>query len=90
MSPLRPRRHAGVIDRTTYTAGKVISGTMLDLVTDPAKLERCQEEFRRRTAEYREEPLLSPDLEPAIDLRWPEYVTTIRGREWWIPHMREA
>ncbi|MDH5199336.1 MAG: amidohydrolase [Candidatus Bathyarchaeota archaeon] len=80
----------GVIDRTIYTAGKAISGTMLDLVTDPAKLGRCQKEFKRRTSEYKEEPLLPPDLEPPIDLRWPEYVTTVRGREWWIPPTREA
>jgi aminobenzoyl-glutamate utilization protein B len=20
-----------------------------------------------------------------VDLRWPEYVTTARGEEWWIP-----
>ena len=25
------------------------------------------------------------DYEPPIDFRWPEYVTTARGRDWWIP-----
>ena len=25
------------------------------------------------------------DYEPPIDFRWPEYVTTVRGRDWWIP-----
>jgi len=25
------------------------------------------------------------DYKPPIDFRWPEYVTTRRGRDWWIP-----
>ena len=25
------------------------------------------------------------DYEPPIHFRWPEYVTTARGRDWWIP-----
>ena len=25
------------------------------------------------------------DYEAPIDFRWPEYVTTPRGRDWWIP-----
>ncbi len=75
----------GPIDKTINTAGKAISGTMLDLATDPAKLKKCWDEFKIRTSERMEEPLLSPDLEPPIDLRWPEYITTPRGREWWIP-----
>jgi hypothetical protein len=24
-------------------------------------------------------------LAPPIDLRWPEYITTARGEEWWLP-----
>ncbi len=80
----------GVIDRTIYTAGKAISGTMLDLVTDPAKLKACQDEFRERTRDHKQEPLLPPDLEPPIDLRWPEYITTVRGREWWIPPIQKS
>ena len=30
-------------------------------------------------------PLLAPDFPPPVDLRWPEYVQTVRGEEWWIP-----
>ena len=30
-------------------------------------------------------PLLPVDFPPPVDLRWPEYVETPRGREWWIP-----
>jgi aminobenzoyl-glutamate utilization protein B len=80
----------GLIDKTIYTAGKAISGTMVDLVTDPATMKACLDEFKARTAEYKEEPLLPLDLEPPIDLRWPEYVTTVRGREWWIPPPRKT
>ena len=25
------------------------------------------------------------DYDPPIHFRWPEYVTTPRGRDWWIP-----
>lgn len=25
------------------------------------------------------------DYEPPLDFRWPEYITTERGYEWWIP-----
>jgi len=71
----------GPIDKTIYPAGKAISGTMLDLATDPAKLKKCWDEFKERTSERMEEPLLPPDLEPPIDLGWPEYITTLRGRE---------
>jgi aminobenzoyl-glutamate utilization protein B len=74
-----------VIDKSIHTAGKAISGTMLDLIVDPAKLKACQNEYKIRTNEYMEKPLLSPDLPPPIDLPWPEYVTTYRGTEWHIP-----
>ena len=30
-------------------------------------------------------PLLPRDFAPPVDLRWPEYVTTVRGEEWWLP-----
>ncbi len=28
---------------------------------------------------------LPVDFEALIHYRWPEYITTIRGEEWWIP-----
>jgi aminobenzoyl-glutamate utilization protein B len=40
---------------------------------------------RRRTRSRIEPPLC--DCEPPIHFRWPEYVTTERGEEWWIPAM---
>ena len=30
-------------------------------------------------------PLLPADFAAPIHYRWPEYVTTVRGTEWWIP-----
>ena len=33
--------------------------------------------------------LLPKDFKPPVDLRWPEYVRTERGREWWIPTPNE-
>jgi len=30
-------------------------------------------------------PLLARDFKPPVDLRWPEYIHTARGEEWWIP-----
>ena len=30
-------------------------------------------------------PLLPKDFPPPVDLRWPEYIQTARGEEWWIP-----
>jgi aminobenzoyl-glutamate utilization protein B len=29
--------------------------------------------------------LLPKDFKPPVDLRWPEYIQTVRGAEWWIP-----
>ena len=30
-------------------------------------------------------PLLPADFEPPIHYRWPEYVSTARGTEWYVP-----
>jgi aminobenzoyl-glutamate utilization protein B len=30
-------------------------------------------------------PLLPPDFDPPVDLRWPEYINTPRGEEWCFP-----
>jgi aminobenzoyl-glutamate utilization protein B len=74
----------GVIDKSIITAGKTISGTMLDLIIDPKKLGKCKEEHETKISEYNEKPLLSQNLEPPIDLPWPEYVSTVRGYEWHV------
>ena len=78
------------IDPGMFAAGRAISGTLVDLLTQPEELERAQAEFRERTGggvggSRWVAPLLPRDFVPPVDLRWPEYVTTPRGEEWWLP-----
>lgn len=81
---------SSVIDPGMFVASKAIAGTLVDLLVNPEELERATEEFVDRTgggiggSEW-VGPLLSDDFEPPIDLPWPEYVETERGREWSIP-----
>jgi aminobenzoyl-glutamate utilization protein B len=75
----------GPIDRTIITAGKSISGTLIDLAENPAKLKECEDEWKARMKSDYEPPLLDPNLDPPIDLPWPEYVVTERGYDWHIP-----
>ena len=78
------------IDPGMFAAGRAISGTLIDLLTQPEEVKRAQAEFRERTgggvggARW-VAPLLPRDFVPPVDLRWPEYVTTPRGEEWWLP-----
>jgi aminobenzoyl-glutamate utilization protein B len=78
------------VDPGMLAAGKTIAGTFLDLLTRPNLLQEAQEEFRQRTGggiggSTWVAPLLPKDFKPPVDLRWPEYVQTVRGEEWWIP-----
>jgi aminobenzoyl-glutamate utilization protein B len=74
------------IDPTVMTAARVVAGTALDLLTSPETLAAAAEEHERRRREAGDlAPLLPADFTAPVDLRWPEYVTTARGREWWIP-----
>jgi aminobenzoyl-glutamate utilization protein B len=78
------------IDPMTFAAGKTIAGSLVDLLTYPDELARAQGEFEERTGggvggTHWVAPLLPRDFAPPVDLRWPEYVTTPRGDEWWIP-----
>ena len=75
----------GPIDRTIYTAAKAISGTLMDLAEDPAKLKACKDEWAERIKHEYEPPQLDPTWTPPIDLPWPEYVVTERGHDWHIP-----
>ncbi len=81
---------APCIDPTIEVAGKTIAGTLLDLLTEPRHLAAARTEFEERTGGERfVAPLLPKDFAPPIDYRWPEYVTTARGLEWWIPASAE-
>jgi aminobenzoyl-glutamate utilization protein B len=79
-----------MIDPTYLLAGKTIGMSMMDLLTNPAALQKAQEEFKQRTGggiggSKWIAPLLPADFNPPVDLRWPEYIKTERGEEWWIP-----
>lgn len=74
------------IDPTIVTTAKTIAGTILDLMTDPDALAAARAEFERRTmGPHRIDPLLPADFAAPLDLRWPDYVPTKDGRDWWIP-----
>ncbi len=74
------------IDPTVQVAGKTIATTLLELLTDPALLARARREFEARTGGTKFlAPLLPADFVAPIDYRWPEYATTARGTDWWIP-----
>ena len=77
---------APCIDPTIQVAGKTIAATLLEVLTDGAVRAAARREFEERTGGARRiEPLLPRDFAPPIDYRWPEYVATARGRDWWIP-----
>lgn len=78
------------MDPMFLKAGEVVATTMIDLMAEPELLERCRAEFRERTGggiggEHWVPPLLGKDYPAPVHYRWPEYVTTERGEEWWIP-----
>lgn len=78
------------IDPTWLVAGKTVGLTLVDLLTDQAVLAAAKAEFEQRTGggvggTAWVAPLLPRDFAPPVDLRWPEYVETARGREWWMP-----
>jgi aminobenzoyl-glutamate utilization protein B len=75
----------GATLRMGETAAKVLASSALELVRSPDLMKRARAEFDERRRAHREDPLLPPGLAPPVGLRWPEYVTTERGRQWWIP-----
>ena len=81
---------AACIDPTIVSAARCIATTSVELFTDPQALARCRAEFEERTGggvggSKWVAPLLPADFPAPIHFRWPEYVTTARGEEWWIP-----
>ncbi len=84
-----------LIDPGMFLAAKAIAGTFLDLITQPEELKRAQDEFNDRTGggvggSQWVAPLLPSDFPPPIELRWPEYIQTERGEEWWVPAQNPA
>lgn len=76
------------IDPMVRTAAKVLAVAALRLLEDKPARDDAMAEFRERTgggiggAKWMA-PLC--DYDPPIHFRWPEYVETARGRDWWIP-----
>ena len=76
------------IDPMVQTASKIIACSALRLLEDKAARDSAMAEFKERTGggiggSAWMKPLC--DYDPPIHFRWPEYVTTKRGHEWWIP-----
>jgi len=78
------------IDPMWLVGGKTIGATLVDLLTNASELKKAQDEFKERTGggvggSKWVGPLLPRDFDTVVDMRWPEYITTTRGEEWWIP-----
>ncbi|MEZ5887744.1 MAG: amidohydrolase [Paracoccaceae bacterium] len=76
------------IDPMVTTAAKVLATSALRLMEDKAARDAAMEEFRTRTGGgIGGRAWVAPlcDYPPPIHFRWPEYVETKRGRDWWIP-----
>jgi aminobenzoyl-glutamate utilization protein B len=76
------------IDPMVTTAAKVLAHAGIRLLEDSGQRAAAKAEFVERTGGgVGGDRWLKPlcDYEPPINFRWPEYVETPRGREWWIP-----
>jgi aminobenzoyl-glutamate utilization protein B len=85
--------YSSTIDPTIICAAKTIAATTVDLLTQPEQLEKVRNEFNDRTGGGIHgtkwvPPLLPGDFDPPTGFHWPEYVTTARGHEWYIPRWR--
>jgi aminobenzoyl-glutamate utilization protein B len=79
---------AACIDPMIQTAAKTIATTLIDFITKPDLVKAARDEFVERTGGgIGGDKWIPPlcDYEPPLDFPWPEYITTPRGEEWWIP-----
>jgi len=74
----------GATHRMGETAAKILACSAVELVTTPSLLKQAKEEFDERQRQQQIKPLVPPELEPPINLRWPKRVDR-PGSEWWIP-----
>jgi aminobenzoyl-glutamate utilization protein B len=76
------------IDPMVERAAEVLALSAVRLIEDEAARRAAWDEFRARTeGGVGGSAWIAPlcDYPPPVGFRWPEYVTTPRGREWWIP-----
>jgi aminobenzoyl-glutamate utilization protein B len=76
------------IDPTVLCAAKIIAVSALGLLQDDHLRATAKREFIDRTGGGIGGSKWIPplcDYAAPIHFRWPEYVTTARGRDWWIP-----
>ncbi|MDF1633483.1 amidohydrolase [Mycoplana sp. MJR14] len=76
------------IDPMVITAAKILASSALRLLEDEAARRAAMDEFLKRTGGgVGGSGWIAPlcDYDPPTGFRWPEYVTTPRGRDWWIP-----
>ena len=81
------------IDPMVTCAAKTVALTALRLLQDDGAREEATREFVERTGGgIGGDRWIAPlcDYEPPIHFRWPEYSTTARGRDWWIPTVPNA
>ncbi len=76
------------IEPTLDVTGQVIGMTIVDLLSDGHSLKAAQAEFVERTGGGKGGTKWIPplcDYAPPLDFKWPEYIETVRGREWVVP-----
>lgn len=81
------------IDPTVICASKTIALAALRLIEDADARAEAQREFVARTGGgVGGDKWIAPlcDYDPPTRFRWPEYVATARGREWWIPNFASS
>jgi aminobenzoyl-glutamate utilization protein B len=76
------------IDPMILTAAKTVGTTLVELLISPELVGKARAEFEERTGGgIGGDKWIAPlcDYDPPLDFPWPEYITTARGEEWWIP-----
>lgn len=77
-----------LIDPMILAAAKVLARTGLRIIEDEGARKAAWAEFTRRTGGGVDGDSWIPplcDYDPPVDFHWPEYVSTPRGFDWWIP-----
>jgi aminobenzoyl-glutamate utilization protein B len=76
------------IDPMVQTAARILALSALRLLEDKPARDAAMAEFVERTGGGVGGTTWTPplcDYAPPIHFRWPEYITTPRGQDWWIP-----